>query len=103
MACGWAAQSRSELNLGAALGIAVHEFLTASGHVDYALFVGRKLHGVIEAKPQGTTLSGFSEKAERYIADVSKHLVREHAQVRFEYVSSGTEIIFRDHVDPAPA
>jgi len=29
--------------------------------------------------------------------------VREEGQVRFEYVASGTETIFRDHADPEPA
>src|SRR5260370_41493225 len=31
-----------------------------------------------------------------------EHLVRREGQVRFEYVASGTEILFRDHADPAP-
>lgn len=91
------------MNLGAGPGVAVREFQTASGPVDYGLFVGRRLCGVIEAKPEGTTLSGFSEQAARYIADVPKHLVREEGQVRFEYVASGTETLFRDHADPHPA
>jgi type I restriction enzyme R subunit len=102
VACGWLIQSRTDMNLGAGLGVAVREFQTASGPVDYGLFVGRKLCGVIEAKPEGTTLSGFSEQAARYIADVPKHLVREQGQVRFEYVASGTETLFRDHADPDP-
>src|SRR5712671_6527324 len=82
VACGWLIQSKAEMNLGAGLGVAVRELQTASGPVDYGLFVGRKLCGVIEAKPEGTTLSGFSEQAARYIADVPKHLVREEGQVR---------------------
>src|SRR5216684_6785017 len=82
VACGWLIQSKADMNLGAGLGVAVREFQTASGPVDYGLFVGRKLCGVIEAKPEGTTLSGFSEQAARYIADVPKHLVREEGQVR---------------------
>jgi type I restriction enzyme R subunit len=102
LACGWLIQSRDDLNLGAGVGIAVREFQTASGPVDYALFVGRKLCGVIEAKAEGTTLSGFSEQAARYIAGVPKHLVREEGQVRFEYVASGGETLFRDHADPDP-
>lgn len=101
-ACGWLVQSREEMNLGAGLGVAVREFQTASGPVDYVLFVGRKLCGVIEAKPGGTTLSGFSEQAARYIADMPAHLVREQGQVRFEYVATGTETLFRDHGDPDP-
>jgi type I restriction enzyme, R subunit len=102
VACGWLIQSKAEMNLGAGLGVAVREFQTASGPVDYGLFVGRKLCGVIEAKPEGTTLSGYSEQAARYIADVPKHLVREEGQVRFEYVASATETLFRDHADPDP-
>lgn len=60
IACGWLIQSKAEMNLGAALGVAVREFQTTSGPVDYGLFVGRKLCGVIEAKAEGTTLSGYS-------------------------------------------
>src|SRR5882757_9777780 len=103
VACGWLIQSKTEMNLGAGLGVAVREFQMTSGPADYGLFVGRKLCGVIEAKPEGTTLSGYSEQAARYIADVPKHLVREEGQVRFEYVASGTETLFRDHGDPDPA
>jgi type I restriction enzyme, R subunit len=102
VACGWLIQSKADLNLRAGLGVAVREFQTASGPVDYGLFVGRKLCGVIEAKAEGTTLSGYSEQAARYIADVPKHLVREEGQVRFEYVASGKETLFRDHADPDP-
>src|SRR5690348_2011683 len=53
-------------------------------------------------KPEGTTLSGFSDQAARYMAGVPEHPVRREGQVRFEYVASGTEILFRDHADPAP-
>lgn len=100
--CGWVVQSRDVMNLGAAQGVAVREFQTASGPVDYALFVGRKLCGVVEAKAAGTTLSGFAEQAARYIADMPSMLVRAPGQVRFEYVASSTEILFRDHADPMP-
>lgn len=103
IACGWLIQSKADMNLGAGLGVAVREFQTSSGPVDYGLFVGRKLCGVIEAKAEGTTLSGFSEQAARYIADVPKHLIREEGQVRFEYVASSSETLFRDHADPDPA
>ncbi|MFZ2105612.1 MAG: DEAD/DEAH box helicase family protein [Roseiarcus sp.] len=100
--CGRQVQSKADLNLGAALGVAIREFPTASGPVDYALFVGRKLCGVVEAKPEGVTLSGFSEQAARYIADLPRHLIRDEGQVRFEYVASATETLFRDHADPEP-
>jgi hypothetical protein len=59
----WLVQSREQMNRSAALGVAVPEFPTASGPVDYALFVGGTLCGVVEAKPEGTTLLGFSDQA----------------------------------------
>jgi hypothetical protein len=52
---GWLVQSREQMNLGAGLGVAVREVAIASGRVDYALFVGRDLCGVVEAKPKGMT------------------------------------------------
>jgi type I restriction enzyme R subunit len=100
--CGFFVQSRSEMNVGAGQGVAVREFQTASGPVDYAIFVDRRLCGVVEAKPEGTTLSGYAEQAERYMGGVPEYLVQEQGQVRFEYVASPTEILFRDHADPAP-
>lgn len=38
------------LNLSASLGVAVREFPTSTGDVDYALFVDGKPVGVVEAK-----------------------------------------------------
>ena len=99
---GWLVQSREEVNRSAGPGIAVREFPTASGPVDYALFVGGTLCGVVEAKPEGTTLSGFADQAARYLGSVPEHLVGREGQLRFEYVASGTEILFRDYADPAP-
>jgi type I restriction enzyme R subunit len=91
---GWLVQSREEMNRSAGLGVAVRELPTASGPVDYALFVGGTLCGVVEAKPEGTTLSGFADQAARYMSGVPEHLVRRERQVRFEYVASGTESCF---------
>jgi len=69
---------------------------TASGPVDYALFVASELCGVIAAKPADTTLSGFADEAARDIADVPGHLIRREGQIRFEYAASGGELLFRD-------
>ncbi len=58
---GWVVQSREQMNLGA--GVAVREFATESGPADYALFVSRKLFGVIVGTREHTPLSGFDEQA----------------------------------------
>ena len=64
---GWVIQDVDEINLGASLGVAVREYPTKTGPVDYALFVERKAIGVIEAKSAGTTLSGVAEQSAKYI------------------------------------
>ena len=66
IACGWIVQSRSEMNLYAGRGIAVREFPLSTGEADYLLFVDRKAVGVVEAKPEGVTLSGVANQAAKY-------------------------------------
>ena len=43
---GWVIQDLKRLNLTASLGVAVREFPTSTGEVDYALFVDGKPVGV---------------------------------------------------------
>ena len=59
-ACGWVIQDMSGLNRYASLGVAVREFPLQTGEADYLLFVDGKAAGVVEAKPEGTTLSGVA-------------------------------------------
>lgn len=47
---GWTIQDMKKLNLMASLGVAVCEFPTSTGPVDYALFIEGKPIGVVEAK-----------------------------------------------------
>jgi type I restriction enzyme R subunit len=57
---------------------------------------------VTEAKPDGTTLSGFSDQAADYLGGAPDYLPGGPQQRRFEYVSTGKETIFRDLADPEP-
>jgi type I restriction enzyme, R subunit len=50
IACGWTIQDLKGVNLNAACGIAVREYLTDVGPADYVLFVEGKPCGIIEAK-----------------------------------------------------
>jgi type I restriction enzyme R subunit len=101
-ACGWIVQSRDVLNLSAGTGVAVREFGTGAGPADYALFVDKQFCGVVEAKPAGMTLSGYSDQASGYITEAPEWLGVDPKKRRFEYVASETEILFRDHGDPEP-
>ncbi len=100
--CGWIIQSKDEINPGAGVGIAVREFPTDEGPADYALFVNRTAVGIIEAKPEGTTLSGVSEQTERYIRNFSADIPHVQLPLPFAYESTGIETQFRDMRDPEP-
>jgi len=99
---GWVIQDFSELNLGESLGVAVREYPLGKGAADYLLFVDRKAVGVIEAKPEGTTLSGVSEQSEIYLSGLETALSHQKETVPFAYESTGTETLFRDIRDPYP-
>ncbi len=62
-AAGWTLQDRKNMNLFASRGIAVREFPLDTGFADYLLFVDRQAVGVVEAKAEGTPLSGVAEQS----------------------------------------
>lgn len=99
-AAGWSVQDRQELNLGASLGVAVRYFPLKTGEADYLLFVDRKAAGVLEAKPEGSTLSGVAEQSEKYIVGIPEDLPHVEEPLPFAYESTGTETFFRDLRDP---
>ncbi|MDO7877738.1 type I restriction-modification enzyme R subunit C-terminal domain-containing protein [Hymenobacter sp. ASUV-10] len=101
-AAGWAVQDAKQVNLGAGPGVAVREYPTASGPADYALFVDRKLVGIIEAKKEGTSLTAVAEQTARYQASATKHAQRVAEQLPFGYEANGQEIRFADARDPEP-
>ena len=99
-AAGWHVQSHAGHNTTASLGVAVREYpLKADQRADYLLFINGAAVGVIEAKPEGTTLSGALQQAERYRASLPKNL-RHLAGFPFSYASTGVETYFRDIRDP---
>lgn len=101
-AAGWKIQNLNELNLGVGLGVAVREFPLTNGAADYLLFVDRKAVGVVEAKPEGDTLSGVAEQTSKYVTGIPINLPHIHEPLPFAYESTGTETYFRDNRDPEP-
>ena len=101
-AAGWAVQDKKDLNLGAALGVAVREYPLKNGYADYLLFVDRKAAGVVEAKPEGITLSGVAEQTQGYIAGIPDNLPHVQEPLPFAYESTGIETYFRDMRDEDP-
>jgi len=105
---GWTVQDRAELNLFAGSGIAVREMIMAKGHgrVDYLLYVDQRVVGVIEAKPEGTPLSGVEWQSAIYAeglpASVRLKSLTRDGRLPFVFEASGSETHFTNGFDPAP-
>jgi type I restriction enzyme, R subunit len=99
---GWVVQSREELNLHAASGVAVREAPTSTGPADYLLFLDRRACGALEAKPEGHTLSGVGRQGADYTAAAPSGYPSWGNPLPFVYVSTGVETQFQDARDPHP-
>ena len=94
-------QDYRDFNPAAARGIALREVPLQSGQCDYLLMVDRAAVGIIEAKKQGTRLSGVAEQSAFYGGNLPPFL-QARAKLRFFYESTGAETFFRDSGDPEP-
>ncbi|GGB26309.1 type III restriction endonuclease subunit R [Flexivirga endophytica] len=103
---GWAVQDKKALNLFAAQGVACREVTMKSGHgrADYLLYVDQRVVGVIEAKPQGTTLSGVEWQSAMYAeglpSDIRLKALTKDGRLPFIFEASGTETHFTNGYDP---
>lgn len=104
IAAGWIIQDYKELHLPAGKGIAVREHPLTTGPADYLLYVNREPVGIIEAKKDGTTLSGYEEQAKRYSEGLSAKLKGRapFKPLPFLYVSTSNERWFVNLLDPVP-
>src|SRR6059058_2639326 len=68
-AAGWLVQDHDRASVRAGTGVAIREFTLEQGHgrVDYLLFVNGQPVGVIEAKPEGTTLIEVEHQSGKYV------------------------------------
>ncbi len=98
---GWRVQDLKQLNLGAAIGVAVREYPTDTGPADYVLFVNREPVGVIEAKPDGAILTFAEDQTARYAQSALKWRVKA-TPLPFLFESTGQITRFTDGRDPAP-
>src|SRR2546425_18583 len=104
IAAGWILQGRDDMNLSAGRGVAIREFRLATGHgfADYLLFVDGKAVGVLEAKPEGHTLSGVEVQTEKYSSGLPAGLNPPVEPLPFLYLSTGTITKFTNLLDPDP-
>jgi type I restriction enzyme R subunit len=103
-AAGWAVQDRKAVNLGAARGVAIREFplRTGYGEADYLLFADGQAVGIVEAKPEGATLTGVEPQSEKYGAGLPAQLDAPVQPLPFLYQSTGVETRFTNGLDPEP-
>ena len=99
---GWIVQSKKKLNLAAGLGVAVTEYRTDTGPVDYLLFIDKTPVGVIEAKKaeEGVRLTAYEAQSERYAKGKLKYI--DNDPLHFAYESTGEVTRFTDYRDPKP-
>ena len=99
-AAGWVIQDMDRINLSASSGVAVREFPTSTGPVDYALFVDGKPVGVIEAKrdTEGQDITGVESQSSRYAHSTFKYLDSGY-EIRFAYEATGRLTRFTDFHD----
>lgn len=97
---GWIIQNMRELNITAGIGVAIREFPTSTGPVDYVLFVGGKPVGVIEAKKNegGENITAVEEQSSRYAHSALKYVNIDY-RIRFVYEATGKLIRFTDYDD----
>ena len=101
---GWVIQNADSINLYAGNGIAVREFSLKPGHgeADYLLFVHQKAVGVVEAKPEGYTLTGVETQSTKYSEGLPDNLPYYRRPLPFLYESTGAETQFTNLLDPGP-
>ncbi|MDR2720316.1 MAG: DEAD/DEAH box helicase family protein [Nitrososphaerota archaeon] len=97
---GYVLQDMKEFNRTASLGVAVREYPTKSGPVDYLLFINGSPVGVVEAKAESKAalLSVVAEQSKRYAESGLKYL-SEMPDIRFVYESTGRKTKFCDYHD----
>ena len=79
---GWVVQDLKKVNPMASLGVAVREYPTSTGPVDYALFVDGKPVGVIEAKKdeQGENITVVEGQSGRYANSTFKCITTDNTR-----------------------
>jgi type I restriction enzyme, R subunit len=104
-AAGWVVQRTGDVDLTVGRGVAVREFQTGNGPVDYLLYLERKPIGTIEAKKAGETLRSVEWQSNKYVEGFEqtakgKGIVAWRSPLPFHYLSTGSETLFSSRLDP---
>ncbi|MBN2296868.1 MAG: DEAD/DEAH box helicase family protein [Pirellulales bacterium] len=97
--CGWIVQDYAKMNISAG-PVAVREFPLTTGFADYFLYVNGKAIGVVEAKPEGHTLTGVETQSAKYTEGLPPGLPTHHNPLPFAYESTGKITQFTNALEP---
>lgn len=97
---GWIIQDAQKINLFAGLGVAVREFPTSTGPVDYALFLEGIPVGIVEAKRDdvGENITEVERQDSRYANSTFKWVQSDY-RIRFAYEATSILTRFTDYDD----
>jgi type I restriction enzyme R subunit len=101
---GWHVCDFKDANLHAALGVVIRNYPLNKGHgfADYLFYVDGKAAGVIEAKKEGTTLTGVEIQSDKYTHGFPDIFPAWYRPLPFCYESTGVETRFTNGLDPDP-
>lgn len=99
---GWHIYDLKEANIYAHKGVVIRNFPLKSGHgfADYLFYVDGKAAGVIEAKKEGTTLTGVEIQSDKYKHGLPDILPAWFKPLPFCYQSTGIETRFTNGLEP---
>ena len=102
---GWLLQDYADSDFAAGPGVAIREFLTVAGPVDYLLVADGKVVASVEAKREGLTLRQVETQANHYADGFeetvkTRNIPRYADRIPFHYISTGTETLFTSRRDP---
>lgn len=98
--CGWLVQDYRDMNISAGLGVAVREFPLTTGEADYMLYADCQAIGVVEAKPEGHTLTGVETQSGKYKDGLPSNLPHFRLPLPFAYESTGVVTHFTNALEP---
>lgn len=99
---GWHVCDYKNANIHAKTGVVIRNFPLKPGHgtADYLFYIEGKAGSIIEAKKEGTTLTGVEIQSDKYKNGLPDILPAWYRPLPFCYESTGIETRFTNYLDP---
>ncbi|WP_197172072.1 type I restriction endonuclease subunit R [Novipirellula aureliae] len=90
------------MNISEGRSVAVREFPLKTGLADYTLYVNEKMIGIVEAKPEGHTLTGVEIQSAKYADGLEPGIPHYSIPLPFAYEWTGLVTRFTNSLNPHP-